>query len=74
MAPELAIFGDIHKNPWNNFRLYGTVIVVLQTLIVAVGVKFVQIFAPFSLGCVMISILSIFVGAFQANSTTRDVK
>ena len=73
MAPQLIIFGDIHHDPWNNFRVYGTVLIIILTFIVAVGVKFVQYFAPFSLICVIISILCIFIGAFQANSSTRDV-
>ena len=72
MAPQLAYFGDIHHNPWNNFRVYGTVVVILLTLVVAVGVKFVQLFAPFSLACVVISIVSIFIGSFQANAGNRD--
>ena len=73
MAPELTFFGDIHHDPWNNFRVYGTVLVVFLTIVVAVGVKFVQYFAPFSLACVIISILSIFIGAFEASSSTRDI-
>lgn len=51
IAPEMAIFGDIHHNPWNNFRLYGTAFMLLLTFIVAVGVKFVQMFAPISPAC-----------------------
>jgi len=74
MAPQLAFFGDIHHNPWNNFRVYGTVVIVLLTIVVAVGVKFVQLFAPFSLACVIVSILSIFIGSFQANADNRDVR
>ena len=73
MAPSLAFFGDIHRDPFNNFRVYGTAVLLLLTLIVAIGVKFVAFFAPISLACVIISILSIFVGAFQANESTRDV-
>lgn len=72
MAPSMAQFGDIHLNPWNNFRVYGTCLVVLLTLIVAVGVKFVQYFAPISLACVIISISSITIGAFEANAATRQ--
>uniref|UniRef100_X1Z3Q1 Amino acid permease/ SLC12A domain-containing protein n=1 Tax=Capitella teleta TaxID=283909 RepID=X1Z3Q1_CAPTE len=73
IAPSLAMFGDIHTNPWNNFRLYGTIAVILLTFVVAVGVRFVQMLAPFSLACVIISVLCIFIGAFQANAETRDV-
>jgi potassium/chloride transporter 4/5/6 len=73
MAPSLAMFGDIHHNPWNNFRLYGTIGIILLTLVVAVGVKFVAYFAPLTLLCVIISVLCCFIGAFQANEKTRDV-
>lgn len=73
MAPSLAYFGDIHHDPFNNYRVYGTAFLILITLIVAVGVKFVQLFAPFSLSCVVISVLCVFIGGFQANKDTRDV-
>ena len=74
MTEELAYFGDMSEphGKANNARVYGTILVVLLTLITAVGVKFVQYFAPFSLACVIISISSITIGAFEANSNTRD--
>lgn len=31
---------------YNNYRIYGTVFLLLQVLIVAMGVKFVQLLAP----------------------------
>ena len=73
MAPSLCYFGDIHTNPWNNFRIYGTCLVIFLTLMVGVGVKFVAYFAPVALICVMISIGCVFVGGFEANDSTRDV-
>ena len=73
IAPSLAYFGDIHHDPWNNFRLYGTVMVIVLSIIVAVGVKFVAVFAPFSLACVIISIICVFIGSFEASASTRDV-
>ena len=72
IAPSMAIFGD-HDDPWNNFRLYGTIGLIFLTLLVAVGVRFVQMFAPISLVCVIVSFLAVIVGAFQANEHTRDV-
>ena len=69
MAPELAYFGDIHTNPWNNYRVYGTIAVILETIVVMVGVKFVQLFAPFSLVCVIVSIIAIYIGSFLAGAT-----
>jgi len=73
IAPEMAFFGDVHHDPWNNFRVYGTVVMLLLTLIVAVGVKFVQMFAPISLACVIISFLSIIIGACLATAESTDI-
>ena len=73
IAPEIAIFGDVHHNPWNNFRVYGTISMLVLTLVVAIGVKFVQLFAPISLACVIISFLSIVIGALLANSENKDI-
>lgn len=72
MEPGIAIFGS-HGNPWNNYRVYGTIALLFITLIVAVGVRFVQIFAPISLVCVIVSYFAVVIGAFQANEHTRDV-
>ena len=69
----MAYFGDIHLDPWNNYRVYGTVFLIGLTLIVAVGVKFVALFAPISLACVIISILSIVVGAALATPESKNV-
>ncbi|XP_077977360.1 solute carrier family 12 member 4-like [Glandiceps talaboti] len=70
MAPSIAI-GDVthHSNLINNFRLYGTILLLIVALIVAIGVKFVQMFAPVSLTCVIISIIAIYVGAFTATAS-----
>ena len=70
MAPGISIF---HSNHWNDYRLYGTIGLIGLTLIVAVGVRFVQMFAPISLVCVIVSFLAVIIGAFQANEHTRDV-
>ncbi|GMS86665.1 hypothetical protein PENTCL1PPCAC_8840, partial [Pristionchus entomophagus] len=48
----------------NNFRLYGTLFLLLEVLIVAMGVKFVQLMAPVSLMCVILAVLGIFAGGF----------
>lgn len=74
MVPQWAIFGDIHHDPWNNYRIYGTCLLFLLTVVVALGVKIVQLFAPISLLCVIISILSIVVGAFMSHPNYRDTK
>lgn len=45
-----------------NYRIYGTLLLLIIMVIVALGVKFVQLLAPVSLACVIISILACFVG------------
>jgi len=68
------VFGDVHLSPWNNYRLYGSVSLLLLTVIVAVGVKFVlQMFAPVSLACVIVSFVSIVIGACLATDQSTDI-
>lgn len=67
MAPQLSLFGDVTNNPagmFNNFRVYGTAVLLILGSIVFVGVRFVNKFAAISLFCVILSILSIYIGAF----------
>lgn len=65
MAPSLSIFGDFTKDVnimYNNFRVYGTGLLMIMGTIVFLGVKFVNKFASVALACVILSILSIYVG------------
>lgn len=67
MAPSLSIFGDFTKDAsimYNNFRVYGTCLLMVMGLIVFVGVKFVNKFATIALACVLLSILAVYVGIF----------
>lgn len=67
MAPSLSIFGDFTKDPnimYNNFRVYGTGLLVVMGTIVFVGVKFVNKFASVALACVILSIVAVYVGLF----------
>ncbi|XP_025405084.1 solute carrier family 12 member 4 isoform X3 [Sipha flava] len=67
MAPSLSIFGDFTKDSgvmYNNFRVYGTILLMVMSSIVYVGVKFVNKFASVALACVLLSILSVYVGIF----------
>ncbi|XP_002733951.1 solute carrier family 12 member 4-like [Saccoglossus kowalevskii] len=68
IAPSLSV-GDATNstNLQNNFRLYGTILLIIVGIIVSIGVKFVQMFAPVSLTCVIISIISIYIGGFLAS-------
>ncbi|XP_065341848.1 solute carrier family 12 member 6 isoform X2 [Cloeon dipterum] len=73
MAPWLSIFGDFTKDAeimYNNFRVYGTGLLIIMSLIVYVGVTFVNKFATVALACVIFSIIAVYVGIavnFQGN-------
>lgn len=67
MAPWISIFGDFTKDPeamYNNFRVYGTGLLLVMGMVVFVGVKFVNKFATIALGCVLLSITAVYVGIF----------
>jgi potassium/chloride transporter 4/5/6 len=67
IAPSMSIFGDFTKDAsimYNNFRVYGTCLLLIMGLIVFVGVKFVNKFATVALACVLLSILAVYVGIF----------
>ncbi|KPU76093.1 uncharacterized protein Dana_GF12875, isoform D [Drosophila ananassae] len=68
MAPWASIFGDFTKDAeamYNNFRVYGTILLIFMGLIVFVGVKFVNKFATVALACVILSIIAVYVGIFD---------
>ena len=61
----MSIFGpDITDDfiKFNNFRVYGSALLVVMGSIVFVGVKFVNKFASVALACVLLTIFSIYVG------------
>lgn len=67
MAPWASIFGDFTKDPeamYNNFRVYGTGLLLIMGMVVFVGVKFVNKFATIALACVILSISAVYVGIF----------
>lgn len=67
MAPGISLFGDFTKNAeamYNNFRVYGSCLLVVMGTIVFVGVKFVNKFAGVALACVILSILAVYTGIF----------
>ncbi|XP_076807872.1 solute carrier family 12 member 4-like isoform X3 [Clavelina lepadiformis] len=71
IAPSIAIFqpfnGPENKgNLFNNFRIYGTCFLVIMSLLVFIGVKYVNKFASLFLACVVISILAIYAGVFKS--------
>ncbi|KAM6960096.1 solute carrier family 12 member 6 isoform 2-T2 [Tautogolabrus adspersus] len=68
IAPKAAIFESKHPEGegaamLNNMRVYGTICLLLMSLLVFVGVKYVNKLASIFLACVIVSIVSIYVGA-----------
>lgn len=68
MAPMAAIFTPLTDpmNAFNNYRIYGTALLLLMFICVFLGVKFVSKFSPVALLCVIVSLLSIYIGIFVA--------
>ncbi|XP_018569114.1 solute carrier family 12 member 4 isoform X2 [Anoplophora glabripennis] len=66
MTSSLTLFGDIadEEVKYNNFRVYGTGLLLVMGTIVFVGVKFVNKFATVALACVIFSILAVYIGIF----------
>ncbi|XP_074646904.1 solute carrier family 12 member 4-like isoform X2 [Tubulanus polymorphus] len=75
IAPVISIFGDVtvEANAFNNYRVYGTCLLIVLALCVFLGVRFVSMVAAMSLFCVILSILAIYVGIF-VSSPARSVK
>lgn len=77
MAPSLSIFGDFTKDAnimYNNFRVYGTILLLIMGMIVFVGVKFVNKFATVALACVIFSIIAVYVGLFVNFNGNESLK
>lgn len=79
--PEMAIGGadalhdtEMFGSLYNNLRLYGTVFLLIQALIVAMGVKFVQLLAPVSLMCVILAIAACIGGGIEKQITMEGMK
>ncbi|KAM4612103.1 solute carrier family 12 member 6 [Polymixia lowei] len=68
IAPRAAIFVSSEPDGdgsamLNNMRVYGSICLLLMSLLVFVGVKYVNKLASIFLACVIVSILSIYIGA-----------
>ncbi|VDM98082.1 unnamed protein product [Thelazia callipaeda] len=79
IAPDLTIGGpEVHADTGftgmmsDNYRIYGSAILLFIFVVVALGVRFVQFFAPISLICVIISIAAIFAGVIEKNIITSS--
>ena len=67
VGPPMSLFGPNIGEPsvkFNNFRVYGTFFVIAMGTIVFFGVKLVNKFAAVALACVLLTILSIYIGIF----------
>uniref|UniRef100_A0A3Q2D3C5 Solute carrier family 12 member 6 n=1 Tax=Cyprinodon variegatus TaxID=28743 RepID=A0A3Q2D3C5_CYPVA len=63
IVPQAAIFKGEGAAMLNNMRVYGSICLLLMSLLVFVGVKYVNKLASIFLACVIVSIVSIYVGA-----------
>ncbi len=66
IAPQMVLFGSITDSAtaFNNYRIYGTILLFIMFIWVFLGVKFVSKFSPIALACVILSILAIYIGIF----------
>lgn len=72
VIPDISLFGPVTGNPnalFNNVRVYGTILLVLMSIVVFVGVKIVNWFATVCLVAVLVAVGSIYAGVF--NPTER---
>lgn len=69
MAPGAALVGDVYNEAdiANNYRIYGTFLLLVLFFCVFLGMRFVSIVAAISLSCVILSIFSIYIGIFASN-------
>ncbi|XP_056598853.1 solute carrier family 12 member 7 isoform X2 [Triplophysa dalaica] len=70
------IMGNINvfRTVDNNMRLYGTCCLVIMTLVVFVGVRYVNKLSLVFLSCVVLSILAIYAGVIQTTIKANDFK
>ena len=72
----MSIFGDFTKDVnimYNNFRVFGTILLICLATIVSIGVAFVSRFASIALACVIGSILFILVGMFVNANGSQEM-
>ncbi|CAI5671788.1 unnamed protein product [Oreochromis niloticus] len=72
IAPGAAIFEGEGAAMLNNMRIYGSIFLLFMALLVFVGVKYVNKLASVFLACIIISILSIYVGALVSAFSVPD--
>lgn len=65
---------NVFRTVDNNMRLYGTCCLVIMTLVVFVGVRYVNKLSLVFLSCVVLSILAIYAGVIQTTIKANDFK
>lgn len=72
IVPQAAIFRieglegpEAEAALLNNMRVYGTIVLSLMSLVVFVGVKYVNKLALVFLACVILSILAVYAGVIK---------
>ena len=70
--PQIAVFkmeglegAEAEAAMLNNMRVYGTVVLSFMSLVVFVGVKYVNKLALLFLACVVISIVAVYAGVIK---------
>jgi potassium/chloride transporter 4/5/6 len=76
MAPQLTIIGDIEiqEDAFHNFRIYGTMFLIVIGCCVFIGIKFVSKLAPVSLIAVLLSVICIYAGVVKSAFDPPDLQ
>jgi potassium/chloride transporter 4/5/6 len=76
ICPQLTLIGNIEvqEDAFNNFRIYGTLLLILIGGIVFIGIKFVSKLAPISLIAVIVSVICIYAGVVKSAFSPPDLK
>ena len=76
MCPQCTIVGNIENmsDAFDNFRIYGTIFLIIIGLFVFIGIKFVSKLAPISLIAVLVSVLCIYAGVIKSAFDPPDIK
>ncbi|XP_055058227.2 solute carrier family 12 member 7 isoform X4 [Misgurnus anguillicaudatus] len=70
ISPDYTVFQAME----NNMRLYGTGCLIVLSLVVFLGVKYVNKLALVFLSCVILSIMAVYAGVIQTTIKTTDFK
>ena len=74
--PSATLIGDIEipSDAFNNFRIYGTLFLIIIGCFVFMGIKFVSKVAPVSLIAVLVSVVCIYIGIVKSAFSPPDLK